>query len=26
ILNGEHSVLYRKHNDRHSDAWVMRLA
>ena len=26
ILNGEHSVLYRKHYDRQSDAWVMRLA
>ncbi|PVW79266.1 DUF1480 domain-containing protein, partial [Klebsiella pneumoniae] len=25
-LNGEHSVLYRKHYDRQSDAWVMRLA
>ncbi|MCS5809074.1 YebV family protein [Klebsiella pneumoniae subsp. pneumoniae] len=23
---GEHSVLYRKHYDRQSDAWVMRLA
>lgn len=26
ILDGEHSVLYRKHYDRQSDAWVMRLA
>ncbi|STV88103.1 Protein of uncharacterised function (DUF1480) [Klebsiella michiganensis] len=24
--DGEHSVLYRKHYDRQSDAWVMRLA
>ena len=22
ILNGEHSVLYRKHYDRQSDAWA----
>lgn len=26
ILDGEHSVLYRKHYDRQSDAWIMRLA
>ncbi len=26
VLNGEHSVLYRQHYDRQSDAWVMRLA
>jgi hypothetical protein len=26
ILDGEHSVLYRKHYDSKSDAWVMRLA
>ncbi|WP_117045858.1 DUF1480 family protein, partial [Klebsiella pneumoniae] len=24
--DGEHSVLYRKHYDRQSDAWIMRLA
>ena len=26
VLNGEHSVLYRKHYDEKSDAWVMRFA
>ncbi|WP_167519566.1 YebV family protein [Intestinirhabdus alba] len=26
ILNGEHSVLFRQHYDRQSDAWIMRLA
>jgi len=26
VLNGEHSVLYRKHYDNDADAWVMRLA
>ncbi len=26
ILDGEHSVLYRKHYDQGSDAWIMRLA
>ncbi|UYU30495.1 YebV family protein [Siccibacter colletis] len=26
VLNGEHSVLYRKHYDHSADAWVMRLA
>lgn len=26
FLNGEQSVLYCKHYDRQSDAWVMRLA
>lgn len=26
LLNGEHSVLFRKHYDRKSDAWIMRLA
>ena len=25
LLDGEHSVLYRKHYDQPSDAWVMRL-
>lgn len=26
ILDGEHSVLYLKHYDQKSDAWIMRLA
>ena len=26
LLNGEHSVLFREHYDRKSDAWIMRLA
>ena len=26
ILDGRHSVLYRKHYDQQSDAWVMRVA
>lgn len=26
LLNGENSVLYRKHYDRSTDSWVMRLA
>ena len=26
LLNGEHSVLFREHYDRKSDAWIMRFA
>ena len=26
ILDGQHSVLYRKHYDQQSDAWIMRVA
>lgn len=25
LLNGEHSILYRKHYDRSSHAWIMRI-
>ena len=26
LVNGVHSVLFREHYDRKSDAWIMRLA
>ena len=25
MLNGQQSLLYKQHYDRHADAWVMRL-